>query len=82
MTDSVTITVPWTWAQVEALNEHQTNGLMHPYTCGDEPQEHGALLATPSGWICRSCMYRQNWAHDPLERATTRPDASGEPEAP
>lgn len=68
------VTVPWDQATVDALNEYQRKGHFHPYTCpnrGDGKHTHreerggdlGALLATPSGWICGECNYTQNWAH-------------------
>ena len=63
---------PWSPAQVDALNAYQQGAPMHPFTCArrDDPghTDHGArdigmLVATPSGWICRDCDYRQYWAH-------------------
>jgi hypothetical protein len=54
------IVVPWTPEQVAQLNRYQKLGVMHPFTC---PHGHGELIATPSGWICASCTYTQNWAH-------------------
>lgn len=72
MSTSRRITVPWTQEQVDALNDYQRAGFMHPYTCPDRgdgrhiqrsDEDLGQLLATPSGWICRDCLYRQNWAH-------------------
>lgn len=63
--------VPWTQDQVDALNRHQATGPFHPYTCPnrndgrhqDRGVDLGALVATPSGWICSDCTYRQDWAH-------------------
>jgi len=57
------VEAPWTEAQVKALNAYQRDGRYHPFTC---PHAHDAdrdLVATPDGWICRSCDYTQNWAH-------------------
>lgn len=54
------ITAPWTTEQVEALNEWQQLGRVHPFTC---PNSH-PLVATPDGWVCIPCAYMQDWAHD------------------
>lgn len=54
------VVVPWDRETVDGLNRYQQAGWMHPFTCGNG---HGDLLATPSGWVCSSCMYRQNWAY-------------------
>lgn len=61
----------WTDEQVTSLNDYQLYGMMHPFTCpnrGDSPHrtskgDHGALVATPDGWRCPDCAYRQDWAH-------------------
>ena len=71
------VKAPWTDAQVEALNEYQTQGRFHPFTCGNDRHdakhslfaaehnlEHGLLRATAEGWICPCCDYTQDWAHD------------------
>ena len=68
--------LPWTDAQVAALNRFQTSGRFHPFTCGgkrtDEAhrayrREHGGdlgqLVATTNGWVCPVCGYTQDWAH-------------------
>lgn len=59
---------PWTPAEVDALNARQNNALMHPYTCGsgrrtdaDHKDGEGILVATPDGWACPYCDYRQDW---------------------
>ena len=58
------IETPFTPAQVQALNEYQTIGHFHPFTCGtDSRHGGGALVATEAGWICPDCDYTQNWAH-------------------
>ena len=65
------IVAPWTQEQVDALNEYQTSGWMHPFTCGhcrdtlgtDHGSNDRALVATVDGWRCRTCAYTQDWAH-------------------
>lgn len=63
---------PWSYEEVDNLNERQKINTMHPYTClkcGDN------LVAYFSGWRCSnpSCDYRQNWAHkDDVEGTTIR----------
>ena len=37
--------------------DHEAYALAHG---GD----FGQLLATPNGWFCPACDYRQTWAHD------------------
>lgn len=46
--------------QVESLNGYQNCGRWHPFTC---PCGAGSLTATENGWICDSCDYTQDWAH-------------------
>jgi len=66
------VQAPWTEEQVAALERWQASGVVHPFTCvnrGDgkhsnEGGDLGILTPTPTGWICRSCDYRQDWAHD------------------
>jgi hypothetical protein len=53
---------PWTDDQVAALNAYQHTGYFHPFTCGND-STHRVLVATPTGWICEDCDYRQDWAH-------------------
>lgn len=67
---------PWTPEQVMALNKYQRAGWMHPFTCGICRERLGTrdaegnwvsdreLVATIKGWICPTCDYTQNWAHD------------------
>ena len=64
---------PWTKEQVDALNEYQRTGWMHPFTCmnrGDGKHNYdigndlGVLVAYSDGWRCPSCGYRQRWAHE------------------
>lgn len=62
----------WTEEEVAALNAHQANGRVHPYTCpGDEPRckNQRNLIATPNGWVCQCGEYRQGWAHGVKELA-------------
>ena len=57
---------PWTAEQVQALNDYQQRGKMHPFTCGAEHATgvSPVLDATASGWICPDpeCTYTQTWA--------------------
>lgn len=49
------------------LNRYQHDGMMHPFTCPtatSKKHPERTLVATPEGWICRFCSYRQDWAHD------------------
>jgi len=71
MTD--TISPPWSQEQVDALNEYQSAGKFHPFTCvnRDDGQhwewgegDVGVLVATQDGWTCRDCDYEQKWAHE------------------
>ena len=61
---------PWTQSQVDALNAFQIRRQLHPFTCGSGNRTdaahldgEGLLVATPNGWICPYCDYRQDWAH-------------------
>jgi len=68
---------PWTQEQVDRLNAYQHSGRFHPFTCGNDRgdeahrsyaeergEDWGLLIATPEGWKCPVCDYRQDWAHD------------------
>lgn len=70
------IRAPWTPEQVAGLNRYQYARVFHPYTCGGERgdvahadraeaygEDAGLLQATPDGWVCPVCNYRQDWAH-------------------
>lgn len=59
-----TMTDLWTDEQVEKLNEYQTKGHMHPFTCGNDHDGERVLVATRQGWVCPSCSYTQDWAHE------------------
>jgi hypothetical protein len=55
----------WTPEQVAKLNEWQGCGWVHEFTCPNaHPDAHQELVATVDGWICPSCDYTQDWAHD------------------
>ena len=54
---------PWTQQQCDKLNQLQHSCKFHPYTCGNDSR-HRVLLATPQGWLCQDCDYRQGWAHE------------------
>jgi hypothetical protein len=64
------IAAPFTPAQVLRLNEQQTLGWVHPYTCGrcrdNDPawplEDEHPLTATTTGWVCPTCDYTQDWA--------------------
>lgn len=79
--------------QIEKLNRYQRAGSFHPFTCGNrsdpghESDREGILLATPEGWRCPTCDYRQNWAHpfmatEAASQPFTWPGASPDREAP
>ena len=65
------IVAPWTRQQVDALNDYQAAGWMHPFTCGhcrdtlgtDRGHNERRLVATVEGWRCPTCTYTQDWAH-------------------
>lgn len=59
----ISVTAPWTQEQIDALNERQRDESLHPYTCGNDSM-HRLLMATPDGWVCPDCDYRQRWAHE------------------
>jgi len=67
---------PWAPQVVAALNRYQHAQVFIPYTCGGQRgdgahaaharaygQDMGLLQATPDGWVCPVCDYRQDWAH-------------------
>lgn len=64
---------PWTADLVADLNVFQHDGRFHPYTCGSGNRKdaahldrEGVLLATPNGWVCPFCDYRQKWVGQEL----------------
>jgi len=56
----------WTEQQVKNLNDYQTSGVFHPYTCGGNRNGKSCradLVATKDGWVCpEGCGYTQEWA--------------------
>lgn len=69
----MTLKAPWTTEKIEVLAELQRGERYgHPYTCpdrGDGKHLHngndlGCLTPTTAGWICESCGYLQDWAHE------------------
>jgi hypothetical protein len=66
------IKAPFTREQVNALNSWQQR--FHPFTCGGNRKDEkhldgqGILVATPDGWVCPYCDYKQDWAHDFMMR--------------
>jgi hypothetical protein len=60
------IHAPWTDEQVAKLAEWQTCRWVHPFTCGGDhgTQKDRVLTPTREGWVCRTCGYTQNWAHE------------------
>jgi len=62
-----TIYAPWGPDLVARLNAYQQSGEFHPYTCGGKRKDanhldgEGILVATPDGWVCPYCGYRQSW---------------------
>mgnify|MGYP001241801252 CR=1 FL=1 len=77
------ITAPFTEAQVTRLNEWQKNKKVHPFTCGQcrdaDPEfplrDQHELVATEDGWICPTCDYTQDWAHDFMAKEGAADDA-------
>lgn len=80
--ENKTIKAPFTDEQVKALNEYQTKGRFHPFTCCSPESvteclrikgtAEGLLTATNDGWICPCGKYKQDWAHEfmanPIEK--------------
>jgi hypothetical protein len=57
------IKAPYTKDQVKRLNQYQSNGYFHPFTCGGKDCRE-TLIATNDGFICPHCGYKQDWAHE------------------
>jgi len=57
------IKAPFTKDQVKNLNEFQSIGFMHPFTCGNDHSGDNLLVATENGWVCPTCTYTQDWAY-------------------
>ncbi len=71
---AIRISAPWKPEYVAKLNRWQQDGTIHPYTCGSgnrTDERHtdgeGRLVATPDGWVCPFCDYRQTWASDYID---------------
>lgn len=45
-------------AKLDQMNARQKRADVHPYTCGNNSR-HQPLVATPGGWACPDCSYRQ-----------------------
>lgn len=60
------IAPPWTDEQVRALNQYQSDGWFHPFTCANnavnDHRNHPVLRATTVGFVCDACGYTQDWA--------------------
>lgn len=63
---------PWSEEDVVLLTLRQQVSWLHEYTCPtDHEIEHATLpikanlvlIATPRGWYCPICRYRQSWCH-------------------
>lgn len=70
---------PFNDDQIDKLNQFQSKGFFHPFTCGcgfglDAEQKskcerlngtgEGVLIATKDGWICPCGEYTQKWTHN------------------
>ena len=68
---------PWTDNQVMSANDYQRAGVWHEFTCPNSGDglhlttgrhmggtSEGVLVAINKGWVCLSCDYEQDWAHD------------------
>jgi len=60
------VRAPWTMKQVRALRAFQANDQVHPYTCPHSHAPESSRVLEPGihGWLCLTCGYRQDWAHD------------------
>lgn len=58
------IYAPFSDEQVKNLNDYQKLGIVHPFTCGKDHDGNRVLVATNNGWVCPTCDYSQNWAHE------------------
>jgi hypothetical protein len=72
------IKAPWTDEQVKNLNDWQTAGIVHPFTCGgkrDGKDCRADLVATKDGWVCpEKCGYTQDWAHAMMAKESVKED--------
>jgi len=78
-----TIKKPFTQEQVDNLNHYQNEGKFHPFTCcgGDKNTPNcqrnagtseGVLIATVDGWVCPCGEYKQDWAHDFMDKTPNK----------
>jgi uncharacterized Zn finger protein (UPF0148 family) len=56
------IYAPFTADQVKHINQFQTAGCVHEFTCANSCR--AALVAEPGGLFCPVCDYVQNWVHE------------------
>lgn len=79
---------PWTEAEVDSLNACQQNSRYHPFTCEncrdnlgvtntDGTSNDRLLVATKDGWICETCDYTQDWAHESMVNGSWREIQAG-----
>jgi hypothetical protein len=54
------IKAPFNQEQVDNINEFQTSGMVHEFTCVCRK----ALVATEKGMVCPACGRTQDWVHD------------------
>lgn len=59
------INAPFTDAQIAKINNFQTAGIVHEFTC---PNDGAGLIAETRGMVCPTagCDYRQTWVHEPM----------------
>ena len=69
------VVVPFSAAEVDALNRFQRCGFVHPFTCANSHEGDRDLVATRAGWICCHCDYRQDWAHRAMLKEPVNPMA-------
>jgi hypothetical protein len=63
--------------EILSLNEYQTKGRFHPFTCGTKEKHKKGdgenLVASKTGWSCPHCDYRQFWAHEFMKDWSWKP---------
>jgi hypothetical protein len=74
---SKVIKAPFTPEEVDKLNNWQTLGYVHEYTCptgiADPYHPSRVLVATVRGWICKYCPYTQDIAVDDMLNPPANP---------
>ncbi len=55
---------PFSADTVIRLNAYQQSRAFHPFTCGGTCGGRSVLVAQEQGWVCPSCDYTQDWAHN------------------